>query len=227
MAKHLGTVPAAVPLIGSAIDAATRPRATVHPGAPPVPSTSGGQVVSVAGRPDATVHLALVAGAPTGVPGVVIDGNRRPDATIHRAAFDHLLLGPPEPAPEPEPVTELDAFRSHLGTVQGRTAPGSFVLGSGEQGYVFDLAAGDYAELVQDVDVTGIDLIRPRMSLRVPRGLSPSSTWEVSVIVDGQKLARATTLPRWTRELTDLAANVSKLAGVHRVGVRLELLEAA
>jgi len=158
---------------------------------------------------------------------VVIDETRRPEATVHRAAFDHLLLGPPEPDPEPDPVTELDAFSCLLGTAQGRTAPGAFVLGSAEPGYVFELAAGDYAELVQDMDVTGVDLVRARMRLRVPEGLHAGLAWEASLVVDGQKRARATTRPGWTRGLTDLAANVSKLAGDHAVGIRLELVEAA
>ena len=165
-------------------------------------------------------------GGPTGVPGVVVDESRRPEATVHRGAFDHLLLGPPESEPEPDPVTELDAFTCRLGTAQGRVAPGVFVLGSAELGYVFDLALGDRAELVQDVDVTGVDLVRTRMRLRVPDGLPGGFAWEASLVVDGRKVARAVTRPGWTRELTDLAANVSKLSGVHGVGVRLELVEA-
>lgn len=226
MAKHLGTRPAGASLVGTAVDTTTRPGATVHRGAPPVPCASVGNVVSVARRPQATVHLGHVAEAPAGVPGVVVDETRRPEATVHRGAFDHLLLGPPESEPEPDPVTELDAFTCRLGTAQGRVAPGVFVLGSAELGYVFDLALGDRAELVQDVDVTGVDLVRTRMRLRVPDGLPGGFAWEASLVVDGRKVARAVTRPGWTRELTDLAANVSKLSGVHGVGVRLELVEA-
>ena len=43
-------------------------------------------------------------------------------------------------------------------------------------------------------------------------------------VVDGAKLATATAKPGRTRTLTDLAANVSKLSGVHQIGVRLELV---
>ena len=227
MAKHIGTKPASFSIVGRVVDATTRPSASVHPGAPPEPCALAGRVVTVARRPVATVHLGLVAGAPAGITGAVVDVARRPEATVHRGAFDHLLLDPPDPEPEPDPVTELDAFSCRLGTAQGMTAPGVFVLGSSEPRYVFDLVAGDNAELVQDVDVTGVDLVRTRMRLRVPQGLPAGLAWEASLVVDGRKVARATTRPGWTRELTDLAANVSKLSGVHGVGVRLELVEAA
>ncbi len=130
---------------------------------------------------------------------------------------------------------ELDAFRSRLGAGQGRLAPlGAppmsgdhvFVLGEDEPGRVPELAPGDHAEVVQDTDLTGVDLVRAHLRLRVPVGLPAGLAWEVSIIVDGAKRARATCAPGRERVLTDLAANVSKLAGVHQVGVRLELVEA-
>jgi hypothetical protein len=130
---------------------------------------------------------------------------------------------------------ELDAFRSRLGIGQGRISPQGavpasgdfvFVLGEDEAGRLFDLAAGDHAEVVQDTDLTGVDLVRAHLRLRVSASVPAGLAWEVSVIVGGTKRARATALPGRERELTDLAANVSKLAGVHQVGVRLELMEA-
>lgn len=129
---------------------------------------------------------------------------------------------------------ELDAFRSRLGVGQGRiqplaAAPPSgdhvFVLGEDEVGRLFELAAGDHAEVVQDTDLTGVDLVRAHLRLRVPASLPAGLAWEVSMVVDGAKLARATCLSGREREITDLVANVSKLAGVHQVGVRLELVE--
>jgi hypothetical protein len=54
----------------------------------------------------------------------------------------------------------------------------------------------------------------------VPAGLG----WEAAIIVGGVKAARATCPAGRERVLTDLAANVSKLTGVHQVGVRLELV---
>lgn len=129
---------------------------------------------------------------------------------------------------------ELDAFRSRLGLGQGRIAPQRaapasgdhvFVLGEDEPGRFFELAPGDRAEVVQDTDLTGVDLVRAHLRLRVPASTPPGLGWEVSLVVDGMKHARATCAPGRERELTDLAANVSKLAGVHQVGVRLDLVE--
>ena len=129
---------------------------------------------------------------------------------------------------------ELDAFTSRLGLGQGRivsanATPGSgdhvFVLGEDEPGRFFELAPGDHAEVVQDTDLTGITLVRTHLRLHVPSNLLETLVWEVSIIVDGVKAARATCRAGRKRLLTDLAANVSKLTGLHEVGVRLELLD--
>jgi len=125
---------------------------------------------------------------------------------------------------------ELDAFRSRLGDGQGRieTSAGeaSFVLGDLEPGRMFDLQQGDYAEVVQATDLTGVTLVRARCTLAVPAGLSANLVWEGSILVDGAKLASTTCGGGRKRELTDLAANVSKLVGVHEVAVRLTLVGA-
>jgi len=129
---------------------------------------------------------------------------------------------------------ELDAFTSRLGLGQGRIAPANappgsgdhvFVLGEDEPGRFFDLAAGDHAEVVQDTDLTDVSLVRAHLRLRVPANLPSTHGWEASIVVDGVKAARATCRAGRERLLTDLAANVSKLAGLHEVGVRLELVE--
>ena len=128
---------------------------------------------------------------------------------------------------------ELDAFTSRLGLGQGRIRPTSlppgsgeyaFVLGDDEPGRLFELAVGDHAEVVQDTDLTDVDLLRAHLGLRVPASVPASFAWEASIIVDGTKLATATAKPGRSRTLTDLAANVSKLSGVHQIGVRLELV---
>ena len=129
---------------------------------------------------------------------------------------------------------ELTAFESRLGIGQGRivpvhAAPASgdyvFVLGEDEAGRLFELAPGDHAEVVQQTDLTGVDLVRAHLRLRVPASLPTSLVWEASIVVDGTKRARATCQPGREREITDLAANVSKMTGLHQVGVRLELVE--
>jgi hypothetical protein len=130
---------------------------------------------------------------------------------------------------------ELDAFTSRLGLGQGRIHPVSmppaageyaFVLGEDEAGRLFELAPGDHAEVIQDASLTDVDFVRAHLVLRVPAGIPTGFAWEASLIIDGVKLARATAKPGRTRTLADLAANVSKLSGVHQVGVRLELMGA-
>jgi hypothetical protein len=128
---------------------------------------------------------------------------------------------------------DLDAFTSRLGLGQGRIRPASlpagsgeyaFVLGEDEPGRLYELAVGDHAEVVQDTDLTDVDLVRAHLGLRVPASVPAGFAWEASIVVDGAKLATATAKPGRSRTLTDLAVNVSKLSGVHQVGVRLELV---
>lgn len=128
---------------------------------------------------------------------------------------------------------ELGAFTSRLGVGQGRITPANatpasgdyvFVLGEDEPGRFFELDIGDLAEVVQDTDLTSVDLVRAWLRLRVPASLIPGLAWETSITVDGAKAARATCPAGRERVLTDLAANVSKLNGMHQVGVRLELV---
>lgn len=128
---------------------------------------------------------------------------------------------------------ELDAFTSRLGLGQGRIRPlnapvpsgdNVFVLGEDEPGRFFDLEPGDHAEVAQQTDLTDVDLVRAALRLRVPKTLPTSLGWEVAILLDGTKVATATCNPGCTRVMSDLAANVSKLSGLHTVAVRLELL---
>jgi hypothetical protein len=125
---------------------------------------------------------------------------------------------------------ELDAFTSRLGISQGRVvapdASVSFVLGYLEAGRFADLAVGDFVEVVQALDVTGVALVRASLTLRAPRAGSPGSTWEAAMVVDGAVGASARGAPGRARDVVDLAANVSKLTGMHEVGVRLALVKA-
>lgn len=125
----------------------------------------------------------------------------------------------------------LTAFTSRLGTGQGRVQTAkadagdyAFVLGDAEAGRIFELAPGDHAEVTQSLDVTVLDFVRASLRLRVPANTPTGLAWEASILVDGVKLARMRSKPGRERLVTDLAGNVSKLAGVHSVGVRLELV---
>jgi len=125
----------------------------------------------------------------------------------------------------------LTAFTSRLGRGQGRLATPkatggdyAFVLGDDEAGRLFDLAPGDHAEVTQETDLTGVMLVRALLRLRVPASTPAGLAWEASIIVDGAKLAAMRAKPGRERLVTDLAANVSKLSGLHTIGVRLELV---
>ena len=129
------------------------------------------------------------------------------------------------------------AFNARLGASQGRleaSAVGStpapsgdfvFVLGDAEAGRHHELASGDHVEARQVVDLTDADLVRAQLRLRVPASAPPGWRWVASIRVDGSALAQATCAAGRERVLTDLAANVSKLAGPHEVAVRLALEE--
>ena len=129
---------------------------------------------------------------------------------------------------------ELDAFTSRLGLGQGRNRPQNstpssgdyvFVLGDDEAGRFFNLAPGDYAEVLQDVDLTAPNLIRTNIHLRVPETLPSGFFWEVAFVIDGIIKTKATCKPGRDRFITDLTANVSKMTGIHQVGIRLQLGE--
>ena len=125
----------------------------------------------------------------------------------------------------------LTAFTSRLGQGQGRLATPlatsgdyAFVLGDAEPGRFFELAPGDWAEVTQPTDVTGVKLLRAVLRFRVPASTPAGLVWEASLVVDGVKYASVRARPGRERLVTDMAANVSKLSGVHTVGVRLELV---
>jgi hypothetical protein len=128
----------------------------------------------------------------------------------------------------PRPSPDEGAFTARLGAGQGRTPDDAggqvFVLGQVEPGWRGDLDAGDYAEVRQDVDLTGVKLLRVRLRLRVPVDVPPGLAWQASLWVGGIRRASARAEPGRTRVLGDLAANVGALRGRHAVAVRLELV---
>ena len=125
------------------------------------------------------------------------------------------------------------AFDIALGRTQGRLQPEgfppvtgeyAFVLGSDEPGHLCLLNSGDYSEVTQDVDCTGIDFVRVRLRLRTPASLPAGHFWEASLLVDGVKQASMVLDANRIRDRADMAGNVSKLAGTHPVAFRLELV---
>jgi hypothetical protein len=125
----------------------------------------------------------------------------------------------------------LSAFTCRLGQGQGRlrtpqatAGDYAFVLGDVEPGRSFELAPGDHAEVTQAVDLSDASFVRALLRLRVPASTPGGLAWEASIVVDGMKVARMRAKPGREGLATDLVANVSKLAGIHTIGVRLELV---
>ena len=125
----------------------------------------------------------------------------------------------------------LTAFNSRLGTGQGRledpsssTGEHVFVLGDLNEGHFAELAVGDHAEIRQNADFSAVDILRVNLQFSVPKSTPSSFAWKVAILIDGTRVATTTTRPGRSRMVTDFGASVSKLTGVHQVGVRLELI---
>lgn len=125
-------------------------------------------------------------------------------------------------------ATPFDRFPAHR---SGRVKPAagavagdfSFVLGSDFAGEIFDFALGDHAEVSQAVDVTGLSRVTFAARLRgVPAagGARWMFTWRVDGVVQGSRVV----LPARTVLVTDGAFDVSQLAGVHTLALRLEVV---
>lgn len=123
----------------------------------------------------------------------------------------------------------LAAFNSRLGMSQGRIPLDEtdcvFVLGDDVPGYFHTLEKGDYAQVIQDIDLTDINVVQTELTVKVPDSTPSTIGFELSIVVDDTKMATTICLTGQDRRITDLTANVSKSTGVHSVGVRLEVVE--
>lgn len=128
----------------------------------------------------------------------------------------------------------FDSFTSHFGTYQGRLRPAgftpvgevAFVLGSDVPGIMALLEIGDFVEVSQTGDLTGVKYLRFTMRGRPPTSLPPGAAWQLSLWVAGLRRATTLILPGRTRDHADLAANVSHLPGNQAVALRLEVVAA-
>jgi hypothetical protein len=118
----------------------------------------------------------------------------------------------------------VDAFTARLGASEGRVVTDAgdvvFVLGDVEPGHFHDLAVGDYAEVAQTADVSGIAIVRVRGTLRAPA----VGSWRASLRIAGVEVATLRGWPGKTRGLSDLAANVSAFTGPTEIAVRVTLV---
>lgn len=95
-----------------------------------------------------------------------------------------------------------------------------FVLGEDRSGVFMRLAVGDFVEVEQTADVTGVTLVRVRARVRSP-AMAGDLVWVVSLMLDGAAVY-SINLYRDLDSL-DLAIPIGALTGDHRIGVRLEL----
>jgi hypothetical protein len=120
----------------------------------------------------------------------------------------------------------MDAFTARLGSSQGRVVDASgvavFVLGDLDVGRFHDLVPGDYAEIAQTADLTGIAIVRVRGTLRA----SSQGAWRVSLRIAGADVGRLDGWPGRTRTISDLGANVAGASGPTEIAVRLTLVSA-
>jgi hypothetical protein len=118
----------------------------------------------------------------------------------------------------------MDAFTARLGISEGRLTEDSgdvvFVLGDLDPGRFHDLATGDYVEIAQTADLTGVAVVRVRGTLRAP----VVGSWRVGLRVGGREVAGLGGWPGKTRGVTDLAANVSEASGPTEIAIRLTLV---
>ena len=126
----------------------------------------------------------------------------------------------------------LNAFTRELGTTQGRLVPQGFVPPEGTYAFVLGrdvpglnqrLAVGDFVEVSQTADFGGASFVRLQAGVRPPKAMPAGLFWTASLRVDGLELASADLGPGRTRDFSDIAANVSKLAGDHQLAFRLQL----
>lgn len=132
------------------------------------------------------------------------------------------------------PRGDLTPFNARLELDQGRMIPTAstatagrfaFVLGCDTEGMAAEIVPGDYTGIEQDIDLTDVDLVRADLVLRTPADVPAGQAWRAAILIDSVIYASARGWPGRTRNLADLAANVSKLAGVHEVAFRLDLVE--
>lgn len=117
-------------------------------------------------------------------------------------------------------------FESALGQHQGRLerddGTAMFVLGAAVSTLRGRVEVGDWVELVQNLDCTGLHLVRLAGVVRVPTETPPGTAWVLSIRLPFERLTDWKLRPG-LRRLDDLAANVSRLVGVQRIAVRLSL----
>lgn len=89
----------------------------------------------------------------------------------------------------------------------------------------YGLKVGDRQSVFQNIDMTGVNLVRVAFFMSLPTPAPSGLAWEVAILVDGVKKSRMKMTRNRSRTRYDMAANVSKIDGVRKVEFRLTLVE--
>ena len=80
---------------------------------------------------------------------------------------------------------ELTAFNSRLGFSQGRIPLNEtdfvFVLGDDVPGYFHNLEGGDYAQVVQGIDLTDENIVQTELTVKIPDSTPTTIGFELSI----------------------------------------------
>ena len=80
---------------------------------------------------------------------------------------------------------DLTAFNSRIGISQGRIPLDNtdfvFVLGDDVPGYFHNLEGGDHAQVVQDLDLTDVNIVQTELTVKVPDSTPETIGFELVV----------------------------------------------
>lgn len=114
------------------------------------------------------------------------------------------------------------ALGEHQGRIEREDGRAVFVLGGSAPTLRGRVSIGDWVEVAQEVDCTGIHLVRLAGTVRVPSDTPPGAIWVLSIRRPFEPLMSVRLRPG-VRRLDDVAASVSRFVGVQRIAVRLSL----
>lgn len=124
----------------------------------------------------------------------------------------------------------LNAWNRFPGVRNGRVQPAShlfqgdnvFILGDYIAADPQRLEPGDYTEISQTGDLTGIQTVTFRGRLRGPASIPQGRSWRASLMIDGVEAVGRDIPDNRVIDVTTLTANTSKLvAGNHTITFRL------
>ena len=110
------------------------------------------------------------------------------------------------------------------GLVQAPEGEHVYVLGYELAGLFHRFAAGDFAQTEQEDDFGSTNIVRVVALIRSTDVMPSNLAWRFSLLLDGVAYTTRLLEPKRDRALVDVAANVSKLIGLHTLGFRLDLV---